>query len=307
MYGTPHRRLAVRTGAGVAALAATALAGCSSDPPSLLTGKVIEVGVKRDQPGTSFSPFAGEFEGFDVKVARELLSSVGVKDPSFEGILSKHRASVLQKGHVQFVAATFSINQERMAPKGEMEGAENLDFVGPYAATKQGFLVRKDESARYKHLRDFRGKVVCVWEGTTSGSALDEIKETYGITTVTEMDAAQCVNKLRAEETEAVDAVSTDQLILYGFMEEHPELAVASGVTFGADNRYGVAMKKGYREDCKKLQRALVDYVNSNDWEADFLLELGSVPREIRKKAKPQVADIENLSCRDEPGIKQVG
>lgn len=247
--GKPERRSrAIRTRAIVAALAGASLASCASEAPSLFDKGKIEVGAKSDQPGTSYSPHDGEFNGFDITVAREVLDRVGVKSPDFEGVLSQHRARDLQEGDVQLVAATYSITKERMTPK--LEGGDGLDFVGPYASTKQGILVRTADSGRYKIHSDLNGALVCVWQGTTSETELK--KKAYSqIRTVTETDARDCVRKLREG---LVDAFSTDQLILYGFMEDDPSLTVKRTLTFGPFNDYGIAMAKGHRDDCKKLQ-----------------------------------------------------
>ncbi|MEV7866280.1 transporter substrate-binding domain-containing protein [Streptomyces sp. NPDC088124] len=302
MDRTLRRSRTIRTGAAVAALAGASLAGCSSEPTSLFAEGRIEVGAKSDQPGTSYSPHDGEFNGFDVTVAREVLDRVGVKSPDFEGVLSKNRARALHEGDVQLVAATYSITKDRMTPKSKSGDGEGLDFVGPYASTQQGILVRSEDSGNYKSLRDLSGRLVCVWQGTTSAAVLGG--KAYGdIPTVTETDARDCVRKLREG---AVDAVSTDQLILYGFMEDDSSLTVERALTFGPFNDYGIAMAKGHREDCKKLQQALMDYAGSNDWDRDFQNNLPRVPKASRDEARPTDDDIETYSCRDKPGNAKV-
>ncbi|MGC9380635.1 glutamate ABC transporter substrate-binding protein [Streptomyces sp. MH13] len=302
MSDTGRRSRTIRIGITAAALAGAALAGCSSEPPSLLADGKIEVGAKGDQPGTSYSPHDGEFNGFDITVAREVLDRVGIESVDFEGVLSKNRARALHEGDVQLIAATYSITKDRMTPKSESGHGEGLDFVGPYASTQQGVLVRTEDAGRYKHLSDLNGRLVCVWEGTTSAAELK--RRAYGdIRTVTETDARDCVRRLR-EET--VDAVSTDQLILYGFMEDDPGLTVRKGLSFGPFNDYGIAMAKGHRDDCKKLQQALMDYARSNDWDQDFQNNLPQVPKAIRDKARPNDDDIDTYSCRDEPGNAQL-
>ncbi|MBL3671582.1 transporter substrate-binding domain-containing protein [Streptomyces sp. M2CJ-2] len=300
MDRTRHRSRAIRTGAAGAALVGAALAGCSSEPPSLFAEGRIEVGAKSDQPGTSYSPHDGEFNGFDITVAREVLDRVGVKSLDFEGVLSENRARDLHEGDIQLVAATYSITTDRMAPRSE--DGDGLDFVGPYASTQQGVLVRTEDSGRYKRLSDLNGQLVCVWKGTTSAAELE--RKAYGdIRTATETDARDCVRRLR-EKT--VDAVSTDQLILYGFMEDDPGLTVERALTFGAFNDYGIAMVKGHRDDCRKLQQALMDYARSNDWDRDFQNNLPRVPKAIRDEARPTDDDIDRYSCRDKPGNAKV-
>ncbi|MGW0535047.1 transporter substrate-binding domain-containing protein [Streptomyces sp. NPDC003032] len=296
----------IRTGAAVVALAGASLAGCSSEPSSMFADGKVEVGSKGDQPGTSYSPHDGEFNGFDITVAREVLGRVGVKSPDFEGVLSKNRAHALHEGDVQLVAATYSMTESRMKPTSEK--GDGLDFVGPYASTRQGILVREEDAEKYKTLGDLNGKLVCVWENTTSAAELDKPKYDR-IRTVEMTDAQQCVTALKDEENvegEHIDAVSTDQLILYGFMEANPDLTVKRGMTFGPINDYGIAMTKGHRDDCKKLRQALMDYARSSDWVQDFDANLRRASDLERNEARPTDDEIETSSCRDEPGNVKV-
>ncbi|MFD8692747.1 transporter substrate-binding domain-containing protein [Streptomyces sp. NPDC059651] len=281
-----------------AALTAAALlyvTGCTSDPPSIL-GNDTEVGAKSDQPGTSFSPHDGEYNGFDIAVVGTLMNMLGYETPRFSGVLSKNRAQLLHDGDVQLVAATYSITPTRMAPKEK--GGDDLDFVGPYASTHQGFLVRANDRS-IRTLADLYGKVVCVWKGTTSANELS--KAAYDkIVKRTEEDAGYCVNALKEKE---VDAVSTDMLILYGFMQANPSLKVVPGIKFGEPNDYGIAMAKGHRKDCVRLRDKLTEYVRqATSWERDFQNSLPAVPKAVRDEAKPAESDIQALSCVDEPG-----
>ncbi|MEV0280009.1 transporter substrate-binding domain-containing protein [Streptomyces sp. NPDC050610] len=300
MGRTGNRSRTIRVWAAAAALAGVVLAGCSSDPPSLFAEGKVEVGAKSDQPGTSYSPHDGEFNGFDITVAREVLDRVGVKTPSFKGVLSKNRVGALDKGDVQLIAATYSITKERMAPTSKDH--VGVDFVGPYAATQQGLLVRTKDAGRFKKLKDLEGEEVCVWEGTTS-EALLKSPAYQLIHTTSKTDARDCVKLLRDG---LVAAVSTDQLLLYGFMAVEPKLTVVRSFAFGAPNYYGIAMAKGHRGDCKKLRQALTEYALSNDWDRDFQLNLSGVPKDIRDSARPTSDAIDTYSCRDEPGNRKM-
>ncbi|TRV74292.1 transporter substrate-binding domain-containing protein [Streptomyces sp. 130] len=295
-----HRRAVLVTAAVTTAALCMSAAGCDSESPSILSDHT-EVAAKSDQPGTSFSPHDGEYTGFDITVVGTLMNMLGYETPRFSGVLSKNRAKLLHDGDVQLVAATFSITPDRMATKEE--GGDDLDFVGPYASTQQGFLIREaDRSIRT--LADLNGKIVCVWKGTTSANEL--AKPAYDkIVKRTEEDAGYCVKALKDKE---VDAVSTDQLILYGFAEANASLRVVDGIKFGEPNDYGIAMAKGHREDCLRLRDKLQQYVRqASSWERDFQNSLPAVPKETRDEAKPTEDEIMALSCVDRPGDSPAG
>ncbi|WP_328901476.1 MULTISPECIES: transporter substrate-binding domain-containing protein [unclassified Streptomyces] len=297
MAGAFRNRRALTVPAAMAtALVYVSATGCDSEPPSILSDRT-EVAAKSDQPGTSYSPHDGEYNGFDIAVVGNLMNMLGYDTPRFSGVLSKNRAKLLHDGDVQLVAATFSITPTRMAPKDE--GGDDLDFVGPYASTLQGFLIHKDDDRNIRTLADLDGRTVCVWRGTTSANELNKPSHNTIVTRVEE-DAKTCVNALKAKE---VDAVSTDQLILYGFMQANPTLRVVPGLKFGEPNDYGIAMAKGHRKDCVRLRDVLKQYVRqATSWERDFQNSLPKVPKETRDEAKPTEDEIMALSCVDRPG-----
>ncbi|GEB57724.1 transporter substrate-binding domain-containing protein [Streptomyces gardneri] len=296
---------------GALAALAFLVTGCTSPDPKpdasiLVEGQKIRLGMKNDQPGTGFMRHAEEFEGFDLAVSRDLIGRVGLDPEAIEPqpLQSKNRAKALQKDRVDLVAATYSITAQRMRPMNDDNG-DGLDFVGPYVSTPQGVLIRAADKGRYRNLTDFHGKQICVWPGTTS---MNELKkpayDKIGKTEAT--DAGECVKKLKEN---MVDAVSTDQLILYGFMAAEPTLAVVPTIEFGEINQYGIAMFRtpAHRKDCLKLRDALKKYVTGNDWDHDLENNLPSVPVAARNEARPTLDDIEAMSCREKPGNAPVG
>ncbi|MCZ1008044.1 transporter substrate-binding domain-containing protein [Streptomyces lydicus] len=271
----------------LAALTATACG--ASEPPSLFAHGRTSVGTKNDQPGTGVV-HVYKFSGFDITVTRQVLKAVGA-EPDFGIVPSEDRSTVLTEKKKDLVAATFSITADRM---------KKLDFAGPYASTFQGIMVRKNDN-RIRKPEDLVGKRVCAWPGTTSFTTLDS-PAYQRIQLYQAPDASSCIRDLK--ETKFADAVSTDQMILYGFTQENPDLKVVPGLTYGSANRYGIAMAKGHRQDCLKLRDALRDYVTDNTWNQDFSTSLWSIPKADPRwetNYKPSVATIDSLSCHDEP------
>lgn len=262
----------------------------ASEPPSLFASGKVSVGAKNDQPGTGVV-HNYKFSGFDVTVAQEILKSVGA-EPDFGIVPSEDRSAVLTGKKKDLVAATFSITVDRM---------KTLDFAGPYASTYQGIMVRKNDH-RFRKPEDLFGKSVCTWPGTTSATTLES--PAYSRIAVYERpDASSCIEDLKVKKV--ADAVSTDQMILYGFTQENPDLRVVPDITYGSANYYGIAMDKGHRKDCLKLRDALRDYVSGNDWSHDFSTALWSIPKADatwETDYKPRLETIDALSCRDQPG-----
>ncbi|MFE4517406.1 transporter substrate-binding domain-containing protein [Kitasatospora sp. NPDC056783] len=302
MTGTIRGASAARA-AAMAALLVVA-GGCGAEPePSLFAdAKRVRVGAKTDQPGTGYQPHGGTFTGLDITVTRELLKRIKAGPADFGGVISKDRAAELRSKRFDLVAATFSITDERMRPVDATPPGEGLDFVGPYATTPQGMLVRKEDEGRYHTLDDLNGKRVCVWGGTTSDVELNKLPQRF--TVRVEEDAGYCIKALKANDT---DAVSTDLLILYGFMDSDSTLTVVPKISFGRPNQYGIALAKGHRKDCERLRDALKEYATDNDWTRDFDHDLPKVPKELRDAAKPTESSIDALSCKDRPDAGHAG
>ncbi|UQA93609.1 transporter substrate-binding domain-containing protein [Streptomyces halobius] len=284
-----HRRTLPAAALLVLGALTTTATGCgASAPESLFADGKVSVGAKNDQPGTGVVR-TYKFSGFDITIAKQLLKKVGA-EPDFGIVPSEDRSIVLTKKRKDLVVATFSITVDRM---------KTLDFVGPYASTYQGVMVRRNDD-RIRQPRDLSGKHVCTWPGTTSATTLQG--PAYdGIDVYEAPDASTCIKDLK--DTVA-DAVSTDQMILYGFTQENPDLKVVPRITFGSANHYGVAMNKGHRADCLRLRDALREYLADNTWSDDFSTSLPSIPKvnaNWETDYKPRLETVDALSCRDRP------
>jgi glutamate transport system substrate-binding protein len=282
-----------------ASLALLLTAGCGSSGTQFLRHDIpqdsIKIGVKSDQPGTGWTPDGYAFSGFDIDVAKELGQALGFHD-TLVAVPSQDRVTALTQsdaGEVDLVIATFSITQDR---------AHQIYFTGPYAKTYQGFLVRKNDS-RIKTLADLHGKRACAWEGTNSLQVLQ--KQVPDVVAATTSTADQCVDELRSGQ---VDAVSTDQLILYGFAHQYPDLKVVPDLMIGAANYYGIGMAKHDQRgdsnlaDCRRVRDALKGYVGSSAWKQDMGQDLPMFVADPQWMTldRPSVADIDRLSCTDD-------
>lgn len=102
------------------ALTATACGSDDKDSDSADTGsggsKKITIGIKFDQPGIGQKTPQG-YEGFDVDVATYVAKQLGysANQIQWKEAKSADRETMLQRGDVDFIAASYSINDERAA------------------------------------------------------------------------------------------------------------------------------------------------------------------------------------------------
>ena len=240
MWFRGRRARSVAVGVAAALLVVTA---CSTErEESLVDADSLIIGVKEDQPGLG-SEEGGRIVGFDVDVARYIADHLGIDDVEFVGVTSAEREDRLIDGEVDMVVATYSITPERKTA---------VTYGGPYYVAKQDILVRADEEA-VSGVRDLEGRSVCQGEG--SNSAL-RITDGLGID-VSELQEAEsysvCIERLAGGE---VDAVSTDNLILAGFLAEDPDAFRFVNNPF-TDEKYGVGLPYGDVAACEAVNKAI--------------------------------------------------
>lgn len=254
-----------------AAAGVLTLAACSApgEESSVLEGDTITIGVKFDQPGLGLAENGG-FSGFDVDVAHYLAEGMGFEreDVELTGVTSAEREDKIIGGEVDMVVATYSITPERKT---------EVTFGGPYYVAKQDILVRADETG-IDTVRDLEGRDVCQGEGSNSASRITDGLG-IGATVADAPSYSQCIDWLSDER---VDAVSTDDLILAGFLAEDPAAYRFVNNPF-TDEKYGVGLPHGDVEACEAVNKAINEMYQ--DGTAGELLEewFGSTDLELVK------------------------
>ncbi len=215
----------------------------------------VVIGVKNDQPGLGYEDAAtGTRSGFDIDIARWIAASLGFdKDKiEYQTIPSANREQAIVNGDIDYYVGTYSITDKRK---------EQIDFAGPYFITGQGLLVAKDNTD-INGPDDLAGKIVCSVTGSTP---LQRIRDEYNPGDTVEYDTySQCVEQLKAG---SVDAITTDEAILAGYVAQEPDALKIAGEPF-SEERYGVGLPKG--------DTVLKDHINAlfNDnpeiWTAIF-------------------------------------
>ena len=194
-------------------------------------GKVT-VGTKFDQPLFGLKNLEGKPEGFDVEIAKIIAGEMGIQADTIQWVetVSANREPFLQQGKVDFVVATYTINDKRK---------KVIDFAGPYYVAGQDIMVKKGNPLGFKGPEDLSGKKVCSVTGSTPA---ENIRTKYPGAKLTEFDVySKCAEALKNGQ---VDAVTTDNVILLGLISKDQEAFELVGKPF-TEEPYGIGVKKG--------------------------------------------------------------
>ncbi|MEU2667853.1 serine/threonine-protein kinase [Streptomyces sp. NPDC007164] len=257
--------------------------------PYIKTHPVLKVGVKADQPGLSEKTKDGKYRGYEIDVAYAIAQDMGYtrEQVTFEPVSSENRSTILQKGDVDLVIATYSITEER---KHAEAPDYSVAFAGPYYVASRSFMVRK--KAKAVSIDDTRVLEKKQLEVCTARSSTYEAwlpKAGYNMTESLPSGYDRCVHDL-LDPMSPVYAVSTDDVILAGFVRNNPtELKrLASGP--GAEG-YGVAMnpdEKGLKgEVCSSLKKIMTDGV----WEKLYADHLAPLLNRVSPPNKPKLTE----------------
>ncbi|MFF6983357.1 glutamate ABC transporter substrate-binding protein [Streptomyces sp. NPDC008343] len=271
---------AAATAAVVLALTATACGGDGDSDSGSGSGggDKIKVGIKYDQPGLGLKEPDGTFSGFDVDVATYVAKELGYEPDQIEFVETKSadRENALARGDVKFIAATYSITDERK---------EKVDFAGPYLLAHQDLLVKSD--SKITEATDLNGENLCSVVGSTSAQNVRKdfapkanLKEngTY----------SECLAGLQSG---AVDALTTDDSILAGYaaQEQYKGKFKLAGLKLSNEN-YGIGVKKGDTETVNKINAALEKMVSDKAWEKAVTDNFG--PANYKNEPAPKIGVI---------------
>ena len=221
-------------------------------------GGSLTVGIKFDQPGLGLRNPDGTFSGFDVEVAEYVAGKLGVtpENITWKEAPSAQRETLIQNGEVDYIVATYSITDARK---------EKVDFAGPYFVTGQSLLVRSDNTDITGPESLSGGKKLCSVTGSTPAQ---RVKDNYAQDVqLQEFDTySACVEALR---NGAVDAVTTDAIILAGYAAQYPGQLKVVGEPFSTEN-YGIGLKKGDTETRNQINDAIEAMIADGSWEQAF-------------------------------------
>ena len=205
----------------------------------------VTVGTKFDQPLFGLKGLDGVPTGFDVSIARIIANRLGIPEDGVKFIEtpSAVREEVIGQGKVDYIVATYTINDERK---------KRVSFAGPYYVAGQDLMVKKDNTTITgpESLRDANAKVCSV----TGSTPAENIKQYIPSGNLVEFDVySKCADALR---TGQVDAVTTDNVILLGLIDESPDDFKLVDKKF-TEEPYGIGIKKGDVAFCEFINETL--------------------------------------------------
>ncbi len=221
-----------------------------STPESIQEVGTLTCGVKFDVVGFGFrNPTNSEIEGFDADICREIAAELGVEAELIEAV-SANRIPFLNERRVDLVISTFTINDERR---------EQIDFSRPYYIAGQSILAKTDNT-EINSVEDLNGKNVCSATGSTSETNVrEQAPEANLVLFATYTEAGQALDDGRC------DAVSTDDVILFGLIDAYPDTEL-KGEPFTTEE-YGIGMKK----DSAELKAFVDDVLAEMDEDGRFM------------------------------------
>lgn len=171
-------------------------------------------------------PITGEISGFDVDIAGEIARDIfgAPSHVEYRILSSDERVTALQQSEVDVVVKTMTITCERR---------KLVNFSTVYLDANQRILAPRDSPIA--RAADLSGKRVCVARGTTSLQRIREIVPPPVVVSV--VNWADCLVAMQQRE---IDAVSTDDSILAGLVEEDPYLHIVGPNL--ATQPYGIGM-----------------------------------------------------------------
>ena len=222
----------------------------------------ITIGTKFDQPGLGIKNPDGTMTGFDVDVAAYIAQQMGFSPEQIEWkeSPSAQRETLIENDQVDFIVATYSITDARK---------EKIDFAGPYLLTGQSILVCANNTDITGKADLANNKRLCSVTGSTPAQ---KIKDEFDSVQLQEYDTySACITALQSG---AVDAVTTDEVILAGFAAQYPGAFKIVGEPF-SEERYGIGLKKGDTALQTQINDALEAMEADGAWATAFEENLG--------------------------------
>ena len=220
----------------------TTTAGTTAAETAEAAGGTLIVGFDQDFPPMGFVGDNGEYTGFDLVLAKEVASRLGLEYKA-QPIAWDSKDMELESGNIDCIWNGFTITGRE----------DDYTWTTPYMANKQVFVVANDSDI--KSQADLAGKVVEVQADSSAEAALKEnqdLANTFGqLLTTPDYNTA-----FMDLEQGAVDAVAMDVIVAgYQIKQRNADFKILDDSL--SEEEYGIGFKKGNTELRDKVQGAL--------------------------------------------------
>ena len=220
----------------------TTTAGTTTAETAEAAGGTLIVGFDQDFPPMGFVGDNGEYTGFDLDLAKEVASRLGLEYKA-QPVAWDSKDMELESGNIDCIWNGFTITGRE----------DDYTWTTPYMANKQVFVVANDSDI--KSQADLAGKVVEVQADSSAEAALKEnqdLANTFGqLLTTPDYNTA-----FMDLEQGAVDAVAMDVIVAgYQIKQRNADFKILDDSL--SEEEYGVGFKKGNTELRDKVQGAL--------------------------------------------------
>jgi polar amino acid transport system substrate-binding protein len=205
------------------------------------------------------NPANGQLEGFEIDMLRQIARALfgDPKKIDFKALTTDQRTGAVQNGTVDLVADAFTINCDRV---------KQVAFSSVYYKAGQRVLVPK--TSRATSIRDLAHKRVCATKGSTTIKTLAKLP--YHLVLHPVAERTHC---LVALQQGAVDAISSDDVLLRGLNVQDPYSKVIGGRI--ADEPYGIAISKAHPDFVRFVNGVLARMRSDGRWTSIYRHWLG--------------------------------
>lgn len=224
-----------------AAFTTTSIAHAADLLDSVKSAGVLKIGIEGTYPPFNYRAADGQFEGFDVDVAKAVAAKLGVK-PVFVTTEWSGIIGGLVAGKFDVIVNQVAITDERK---------KSVDFSTPYVYSAAQLIQRKDDTRQFASLEALKGLKL----GVSLGSNYNTLaKSVPGIDVRTYPGAPEYLADLASKR---IDAALNDRLMM-AYLIKTSKLPLRPGtVVQGAGESVGIPFRKGNPQFAKAIDDAL--------------------------------------------------
>lgn len=223
----------------MASLALISMASCSKASNEFV------IGLDDSFPPMGFRDENNEIVGYDIDLAREVSSRLGLKFRA-QPISWSAKEQELNTKKIDCIWNGLSITPERL---------EALSFTKPYLNNAQVVIVRADSGIN--SLADMKDKILGVQAGSSAADAVDATPD-FKASLKQVVDFADNIMALNDLEIGGLDGVAMDSVVAEYSLKATGKPFVLLSESL-APEQYGIAFKKDNTELRDKVQAALND------------------------------------------------